>query len=202
MNKILLLISASFLFDVVAQPVQTKCQLTSLHAIAADGKISELRSFIENAVDINAQTSTGATPLFLAAQNGHTACVKMLLEHGADAMTQTKKQETALHVAVQNGHVECAEILLKNDAKISAQAEEKITIDIPRENDGLKEKATFNLSLDILKALEKSWMQLRSKLKGEQRITKTLIVEKAIEIALADLEIKSEMSDLFLRLRD
>lgn len=65
----------------------------------------------------------------------------------------------------------------------------------------LKEKTTFNLSTEILQALEESWIHLRRKLKGEQRITKTLIVEKAIEIALADFESKSELSDLYIQLK-
>ncbi len=53
---------------------------------------------------------------------------------------------------------------------------------------------------DTLNALEDAWVLLRRKLKGTQRITKTLIVEKAIEIALDDLESKSELSELYHRI--
>ncbi len=63
-----------------------------------------------------------------------------------------------------------------------------------------KEKSTFNLSLDTLNNLEDAWVLLRRKLKGTQRVTKTLIVEKAIEIALDDLESKSELSELYHRI--
>ena len=65
-----------------------------------------------------------------------------------------------------------------------------------------KEKSTFNLSLNIIDALENTWIKLRRKLKGEQRITKTLIVEKALEIALADFEAKSEVSSLYQKIRE
>ena len=65
-----------------------------------------------------------------------------------------------------------------------------------------KERSTFNLSLDTLSALDDAWMQLRRKFKGEQRITKTLIVELALKIALGDLESKNELSDLFMQLKD
>lgn len=65
-----------------------------------------------------------------------------------------------------------------------------------------KEKTTFNLSLDTLEELEDLWMRLRKKLKGEQRITKTLIVEKAIEMAINDFESKSELSELYKRLKE
>lgn len=65
----------------------------------------------------------------------------------------------------------------------------------------VKEKTTFNLSQEILIELEDAWIKLRRKLKGEQRITKTLIVEKAIKIILADFESKSELSDIFQELK-
>lgn len=89
---------------------------------------------------------------------------------------------------------------IKQEVASSPPAGFKVSNKTPM--DTAKEKATFNLSLDTLEALEESWIKLRRKLKGEQRITKTIIVEKAIEIALADLEAKSELSDLFLRIRD
>ena len=66
----------------------------------------------------------------------------------------------------------------------------------------VKEKTTFNLSLSTLTYLEDAWMKLRRKLKGEVRITKTLIVEKAIEMALADFESKSELSELYNKLKN
>lgn len=66
-----------------------------------------------------------------------------------------------------------------------------------------KEKTTFNLSESVLIELEDAWIKLRRKIgKGEQRITKTLIVEKAIKIVLADLESRSELSDIFIELKN
>lgn len=67
--------------------------------------------------------------------------------------------------------------------------------------DASKKKTIFNLSSKTLDALEDAWIKLRRKLKGEQRITKTLIVERAIEIALDDFESKNEMSNLYDRLK-
>ena len=66
----------------------------------------------------------------------------------------------------------------------------------------IKEKTTFNLSQELLIELEDAWIKLRRKLKGEQRITKTLIVEKAIKIVLADFESKSELSGIFQELKN
>lgn len=60
-----------------------------------------------------------------------------------------------------------------------------------------KEKTTFNLSSDLLERLEDSWLKLRRRFKGEQRVTKTLLVERALELALDDLESNNESSDIF-----
>lgn len=80
------------------------------------------------------------------------------------------------------------------------------SVEKPESNNAImdagKEKTTFNLSVKTLDALEDAWIKLRRKLKGEQRVTKTLIVEKAIEIALADFESKSELSDLYDSLKE
>jgi len=93
---------------------------------------------------------------------------------------------------------------MQNTQKISPEQNNHIAVK-PASNktmpDVLKEKTTFNLSYSTLELLDDAWVRLRKKLKGEQRITKTLIVEKAIEIALADLESKSELSDLYTRLK-
>lgn len=63
-----------------------------------------------------------------------------------------------------------------------------------------KEKTTFNLSKDVIKALDEKWFNLKNKL--ENRITKTMIVEKALEIVFDDLETRSEGSSLYLTLKN
>ena len=49
----------------------------------------------------------------------------------------------------------------------------------------MKEKATFNLSSSTLEKLEDAWIKLKRQFKGEQRVTKTAIVEMALEICIA-----------------
>lgn len=63
-----------------------------------------------------------------------------------------------------------------------------------------KEKSTFNLSIATTDLLDDAWMQLRRLLKGKQRVTKTLIVEKAIEAILDDLKELNEQSTLYKKL--
>jgi hypothetical protein len=66
----------------------------------------------------------------------------------------------------------------------------------------MKEKATFNLSLSILQVLEDTWLKLRRQLKGEQRITKTVLVELALEIAIEEFESQGSDSRLYKKLAD
>jgi|GEM_PF-1386548 len=61
----------------------------------------------------------------------------------------------------------------------------------------LKEKATFNLSQNTLLKLEDAWIQLKRQLKGEQRVTKTAIVEMALEICIKELTQKETESALY-----
>ncbi len=65
-----------------------------------------------------------------------------------------------------------------------------------------KEKATFNLSQSTLTKLEDAWIQLKRQLKGEQRITKTAIVEMALEICIKELAQKETESSLYKSLAE
>lgn len=65
-----------------------------------------------------------------------------------------------------------------------------------------KEKTTFNLSTRMIDQLEDAWIKLRKQFKNEQRISKTLIVEKALELVLNDFESKNEASDLYNKLKN
>jgi hypothetical protein len=63
-----------------------------------------------------------------------------------------------------------------------------------------KEKATFNLSVTTLKALEDAWMLLRRTSTTEDKVTKTSIVEIALTLALTELETKGKLSSLCKKL--
>lgn len=63
----------------------------------------------------------------------------------------------------------------------------------------LKEKATFNLSVKTLRDLEDKWMEIR-RLSGSKQISKTLIVEKAIEMALAEFGLKKQIGKFYCKL--
>ncbi len=60
----------------------------------------------------------------------------------------------------------------------------------------LKEKTTLMLSVQLLNTLEEKWMELR-KLIGSKQVSKSLIAQISIEIALQDFEKNKESSRLF-----
>lgn len=78
----------------------------------------------------------------------------------------------------------------ENHKAIKLESNKAITEEEP------KEKATFNLSIAILEELEDTWISLKRAAKGK-RVTKTLIVEKALSLAIQDYERRGEDSDIF-----
>lgn len=63
----------------------------------------------------------------------------------------------------------------------------------------LKEKATFNLSVKLLEELEDKCHEIR-KLASSKQITKTLMVEEALKMALAEFDLKKHTSKFYSKL--
>ena len=62
-----------------------------------------------------------------------------------------------------------------------------------------KEKATFNLPVQLLAELEDKYYELRKLCKSKQ-VSKTLIVEEALKIVLGEFSARKQESKLFARL--
>lgn len=63
----------------------------------------------------------------------------------------------------------------------------------------LKEKATFNLPVSLLQELEDKWSEIRRFTRSKQ-ISKTLLVEKALEIAFSEYEQRKDLSEFYSKL--
>lgn len=63
----------------------------------------------------------------------------------------------------------------------------------------LKEKATFNLPVNLLEELEERWVEIR-KMCGSKQISKTLIVEEALRMAFAEFDLKKQLSKFYSKL--
>ena len=66
----------------------------------------------------------------------------------------------------------------------------------------MKEKSTLNLSLCNLESLEDAWIKLKRQFKGDQPITKTAIVEMALDICVGKFKEKNDESLLYGKLAD
>src|ERR1700722_19491317 len=90
----------------------------------------------------------------------------------------------------------------ENNKTIKLPKNKEIKQESVKEIIEVKEKATFNLSLSILETLEDAWIKLKRQIKGDQRITKTAIVEMALEICIGEFEEKNSESPLYKRLAE
>jgi len=90
---------------------------------------------------------------------------------------------------------------LQNNKAIKQESNKRLKLADNKEiNAGIrkvgKEKATFNLSKELLQDLEDAWIQLR-KARGDKRVSKTDIVEFSIRQTLADLKAIKQESKLY-----
>jgi hypothetical protein len=97
----------------------------------------------------------------------------------------------------QQAKVAPPEVKQENHKTIKLSKNKAIKQDDGMEIIELKEKATFNLSQSTLTKLEDAWIQLKRQFKGEQRVTKTAIVEMALEICIKELDQKETESTLY-----
>ena len=112
----------------------------------------------------------------------------------------------ASQVAVEQQSVQAIKPTYKKEIKqVSNKTIKQAHFDGMRPPDGLgavlveKEKATFNISKAVLGDLEDCWIEIR-KLRGDKKISKTDIVEQAIEEAIKDFNIKKELSKFYSKL--
>ncbi|MBM3198355.1 MAG: hypothetical protein FJZ58_03765 [Chlamydiae bacterium] len=80
----------------------------------------------------------------------------------------------------------------------SVKQEHSQTLVIDKQEDA-KEKATFNLPVQLLSELEDKYYEIRKLCKSKQ-VSKTLIVEEALKIVFSEFEHKKQASQLFLKL--
>ena len=100
-------------------PDTTKNQL--LVKAAKNGKIDQVRVFLDLGVDINATDNYKKSSLFYSTAKGDLEVAKLLLKHGADSNASDYYRKTPLHMAAKNGNLEIAELLLQNKADVNLE---------------------------------------------------------------------------------
>ena len=84
----------------------------------------------------------------------------------------------------------------KQQARKPARQRAKRTLELPVSDE--KVKATYYLSPEMLDSLESAWLQLRRMAGQDKRgqVSKSLIVEASLLVALEELKAKAEQSQL------
>jgi hypothetical protein len=125
----------TFLFPAVPAPKQPAMELPEvrfypedLFAYAAADMGDEVKTAVENGVDVNSIDLGGNTALLLAAKFGAVSALRSLLHAGAKIDRSNAKGATPLHSAAKNGEDECVSILLEaGAAKESRTHSSKLT---------------------------------------------------------------------------
>ena len=73
-----------------------------------NGDYPEVKSLIEEGVDVNTQVKDGFTALMLPTEYGNIEVIKLLIKEGANVKTTDRRGFTPLMTAAQSGHAEVA----------------------------------------------------------------------------------------------
>jgi hypothetical protein len=135
--------------------------------------------------------SRQATPDIMGSLMGNTATIDREQENHKAIKQEENRESSSKKEGSLKEELESNKTIKVEENKAISQDSNKTV------KQEMKEKATFNLTASALESLENAWMRLRRSFKGEQRITKTAIVEMALEICIADLEEKQMNSALY-----
>ena len=97
----------------------------NLVVAAQEGRIEDVRKYIEAGANIEYQDDQGINALIAATQEGHVAIMKLLLERGADINKPNADRQTPLLLAVSLRHpIGLIQILLGADADVNPMPSE------------------------------------------------------------------------------
>ena len=84
------------------------------------GEAGQVRTLLDNGIDVNTTDPDLNTPLHMAALGGHTDCVQLLIERKANVEAVNVAGNTPLHLAVTTAPLDCIELQLKAGAPVNA----------------------------------------------------------------------------------
>jgi serine/threonine-protein phosphatase 6 regulatory ankyrin repeat subunit B len=104
----------------VSAATQEESPAKSLHEVAKEGKVEEVKRLISEGADVNAAEGEDArTPLLFAAKEGHAEIVKLLLASGADVNAAGTYGYTALYYAIFSGDEETVKVLVSGGIDVN-----------------------------------------------------------------------------------
>lgn len=105
----------------LASPAQQTDEVALLKA-ASEGHVEDVRTLLEQGLNVNARNDDGWTPLLFAALGGHTEVVGLLLERGADVNASNNEGWTSMIAAALGGHTDVVGLLLEHGADPHAKS--------------------------------------------------------------------------------
>ena len=89
--------------------------------LALQGKVEDMRFFLDKGADVNAQNGWFGNALQAAASEGNIEAVRLLLDKGADVNAQGGSRGNALQAATCGRNIEAVRLLLDKGADVNAQ---------------------------------------------------------------------------------
>ncbi len=127
-----------------------------------NGRLNNVRRFIQAGANVNARGNNGWTVLRLAALQGRTQIVHELIQAGADVNARGADRWTALMTAAGSGHTQIVHELIQAGANVNA-----------RDNDGwtaLMFAARWGHTQtvrELLKSGAKNWMEVYNRTRNQ-----------------------------------
>ena len=109
-----------FLFEHGAK-LEDKALDEGLVELALQGKVEDMRFFLDKGADVNAQDGWFGNALQAAASGGNIDAVRLLLDKGADVDAQGGEYGNALQAAISEGNIDAMRLLLDKGADVNAQ---------------------------------------------------------------------------------
>ncbi len=98
------------------------CLYEQLFEASKTGDVDEVKSLLQEGIDVNTEDVYGDTALFYAVQWNHKAVVELLVSAGADVNHRsTRNGSTALMAINDRDNSECLQVLLDKGADINAR---------------------------------------------------------------------------------
>ncbi|MBE9516191.1 MAG: ankyrin repeat domain-containing protein [Proteobacteria bacterium] len=92
---------------------------TALFSAISKGRISTVRTILDQGVNVNIRTKSDQTPLMFAAHQGYADVVQFLIDRGASINSKDKDGRSALTFAATKGFTRVVDILKISGAKAS-----------------------------------------------------------------------------------
>ncbi|KAF3939746.1 Ankyrin-2 [Dactylella cylindrospora] len=107
--------------DVADRLALTRLNRSLLQA-AREGRVEDVKMFLDRGADLEAEDGNGQTALSIAATKGYIGVAALLIDQGAEIDALEDEYDlTPLHFAAWKGHAEVVDLLLANDADMEAE---------------------------------------------------------------------------------